>query len=291
MPRTQAARSDRVRIALVQPLARVRADADRNVEDALRYVEDAAERGAQLVAFPETYPGPWSMPMAFDPAPALDEAARRHGIHVQYGTLEPVAGDEGGRRAHNVLALTGPDGPCGAPYRRTHPPGPWIYGNGEPWSFEYVAGDDFPVFETPFATVGLAMCSEVYVPEVTRALAVRGAELILLPAGTDKRGLLPSWRHLIWARAIENLAVVATTQNVLHEGERGLAMVAEPERVVFEATGTGMFVLDVDLERVRALRAGTDGRGSGSSEAVKPGLLSQWRRPELHDRLQPPNPA
>ena len=37
--------------------------------------------------------------------------------------------------------------------------------------------------------VGLAMCSEAYMPEVTRALALRGAELIFLPAGTDKRRL------------------------------------------------------------------------------------------------------
>ena len=50
-------------------------------------------------------------------------------------------------------------------------------------------GSDYPVFETRFGTVGLAMCSEVYMPEVSRALALRGAELISMPAGMNKQRL------------------------------------------------------------------------------------------------------
>jgi predicted amidohydrolase len=41
------------------------------------------------------------------------------------------------------------------------------------------------------------MCSEVYMPEVTRALALRGAEMIFLPAGVDKLALWATWRNLI----------------------------------------------------------------------------------------------
>jgi predicted amidohydrolase len=41
-------------------------------------------------------------------------------------------------------------------------------------------------------------------PQVARALALRGAELIFMPAGKDKNTLWATWRTLIWARAIEN---------------------------------------------------------------------------------------
>src|ERR1035437_3162694 len=82
-------------------------------------------------------------------------------------------------------------------YRRTHPNGPWIYTGDQRWEFQYVPGDEFPVFDTAHGKVGLAMCSEVYMPEVTRALALRGAELIFMPAGTDKGKLWASWRNLI----------------------------------------------------------------------------------------------
>src|SRR6202034_4198237 len=130
--------------------------------------------------------------------------------------------------------------------------------------FQYVAGDGYPVCDTAHGTVGLAMCSEVYMPEVTRALALRGAELIFMPAGTDKRRLWATWRTLIWARAIENLAVVVTTQNLFSHSERGLAMVASPEEILFESTAAGLSVVDVDLERVRYLRATRDEVGSST---------------------------
>ena len=158
------------------------------------------------------------------------------------------------------------------------------YSGGDTWDFDYVAGDELPVVGTELGVFGLAMCSEVYVPEVARALALQGAEVIFIPAGNDKKLLWETWRTLIWARAIENLAVVVTTQN-LYGPERGLAMVATPEAVVLEEEGPGCFVVDVDLERPRRLRAEIDQPGSGTRYAVKAGLLTQWRRPELYEQL------
>jgi predicted amidohydrolase len=276
------------RLALVQPLAHRPPDDEGNVADAVRHVEAAARAGAHVVAFPETYPGPWRMPLRYDPTGPLVDAARQHGVYVQFGTLEPLEPE--GRRAHNVLLLAGPSGAAPGRYRRTHPPGPWIYTGGAYWDFEYVPGDDFPVFATEHGTFGLAMCSEVYMPEVSRALALRGAEVVFLPAGVDKLRLWASWRNLIWSRAIENLAVVITTQNLFGADQRGLAMLATPEEVVFESTRPGMFVLDVDLARIRDLRAQRDGVASQTENAAKAGVLSQWQRPELYEKMLPKKP-
>jgi 5-aminopentanamidase len=136
--------------------------------------------------------------------------------------------------------------------------------------------------------VGLAMCSEVYMPEVSRALALRGAELIFMPAGVDKNRLWASWRTLIWARAIENLAIVVTTQNLFDHAERGLAMVAAPEEIMFESTAAGVSVVDVSLDRVRRLRASRDEVGSSAVCGAKQGVLGpQWQRPELYDAIHP----
>ena len=140
------------------------------------------------------------------------------------------------------------------------------------------------VADTEHGRLGLGMCSEVYVPEVSRALALRGAEIILLPAGVDKGRLWATWRNLIWSRAIENLAVTVTTQNLFSAEERGLAMVAGPEEILFEAVRPGVFTVDVDLTRVRALRAEWDDAASSQRNAAKAGVLTQWRRPELYAR-------
>src|SRR5437763_15560302 len=103
------------------------------------------------------------------------------------------------------------------------------------------------------------MCSEVYMPEVARALALRGAELIFMPAGKDKGKLWATWRTLIWARAIENLAIVVTTQKLFDHSERGLAMVARPEDNRFESTSAGTTAVDVRRERLRYLARTREG--------------------------------
>ena len=131
------------------------------------------------------------------------------------------------------------------------------------------------------------MCSEVYVPEVSRALALRGAELIFLPGGVDKLKLWATWRNLIWSRAIENLAITVSTQNLFSADQKGLAMVASPEEILFESTAAGMYVIDVDLARARELRSLNDEVTSGGFNGSKAGLLSQWQRPELYDSFHP----
>ena len=251
-----------------------------------RPIERAAGEGADFVCFPENYPGPWRMPATYDPIPTLAEAAAKHRIHAVFGTIEPI--DVKAATAYNLVVMAFPDGRAPALYRRTHPNGPWIYTGGRAWEFQYVAGDDYPVFDTAHGKVGLAMCSEVYMPEVTRALALRGAELIFMPAGVDKNRLWATWRTLIFARAIENLSIVVTTQNLFDPTQRGLAMVAAPEEILFESTAPGMSLIDVSLDRVRALRTSRDEVGSSATAGAKQGVLGpQWQRPELYDTFYP----
>ena len=274
------------RIALVQPLSSPPPEDEKNVAAAVEWIARAAGAGADFVVFPESYPGPWRMPATYDPTAAIAEAAVRHKIHAVYGTLEPI--DPARATAYNLTCMAFPDGRPTARYRRTHPNGPWIYTGGKAWDFQYVAGNDYPVFDTAHGKVGLAMCSEVYMPEVARALALRGAELIFMPAGLDKKRLWETWRTLLWARAIENLALVVSTQNLFRSTDRGLSIVAGPEAILHESTLPGMAVVEATLDRVRELRAGRDGIDSSQGSGAKQGVLSeQWQRPELYDSFYP----
>ncbi len=216
----------------------------------------------------------------------MAEAAAKHGINAVYGTIEPLSHNEG--TAHNLICMAYGDGRAPVSYRRTHPNGPWIYTGGKWWEFQYVAGNEFPVFDTKHGKVGLAMCSEAYMPEVTRALALRGAELIFMPAGTDKGKLWASWRNLIWSRAIENLAIVVTTQNLFSHAERGLAMVAAPEEILFESTAAGCSSwTSASIARARCAPT-ADSVTSSASYGAKQGVLGpQWQRPELRETMYP----
>jgi hypothetical protein len=64
---------------------------------------------------------------------------------------------------------------------------------------------------------------------LTRALAFRGEILVIPPASTNA-GCRETWRALLGA--IENLALVVSTHNMVQPGGRGLAFVAAPEELL-----------------------------------------------------------
>jgi hypothetical protein len=79
-----------------------------------------------------------------------------------------------------------------------------------------------------------------------------------------------------------------STQNLISEGDRGLALIAAPEEILYESTLPGMAVVEVGLDWMRALRAGRDGDAATPSCGAKQGVLSeQWQRPELYDTFYP----
>jgi hypothetical protein len=65
----------------------------------------------------------------------------------------------------------------------------------------------------------MIVCSEVFVPEIARILALKGAEVCLMHDGLliDELGCTENWQTLIRARAIENLMCTATTVHLFPE--------------------------------------------------------------------------
>jgi len=268
----------KVTIAAIQTQTFLEADEQKkNIERAKEYVAEAAKQGAKFICFPETYPGPWKAPLSYSPVRPLEEMASRFGVHIVAGANWPVPGKPD--RGYCSEILISPNGLIGR-YNRTIPRGPWIYKGGRFWDFDYLEDSELPVFDTPFCKVGLLICSEVYVPELSRILALKGAEIIFLPAGVCKYELHETWRNLIWSRAIENLAYTVTCQNILG-AEHGLAMICSPEEIIVESIKPGIIVAECDLDRIRWLREEKDLYGPPMPWRTKPGVLRDWRRPEL----------
>jgi len=271
-----------LRLAVVQPETLTGADAPRNVDRAVAYIRHAAREGARLIALPETYPGPHTVPITYSPHAALSAVAREEKVYVVGGAVEYVRPDDTGHApCYNGLYLYGPTGERIGTYWRTTPRGPWIYDGGVFWDFKYQEADELPVFDTEFGKVGILMCSEVYVPELARTMALQGAVITLLPAGLWSPPLHDTWRTLLWARAIENLMITATSRNIL-PGRGGHAIICSPEQVLLEARGPGVFTATVDLARVQWLREQVDHLVDPCPWRTKPGIFKQWLRPELY---------
>lgn len=274
----------RVRVAAIQTKTFLEPDEQKqNIEKAREYIAEAASQGAKLICFPETYPGPWKAPLSYSPVKPLEEMASRHGVYIVAGANWPVPGKPD--KGYCSEILVGPKGLIGR-YNRAIPKGPWIYKGGRYWDFDYQESDELPVFDTPFCKVGMLVCSEVYVPELSRLLALKGAEIIFLPAGVCKYELHETWRNLIWSRAIENLAYTVTCQNILG-AEHGLAMICSPEEIVIESIKPGIIVAECDFERIQWLRQERDAYGPPMPFRAKPGVLRDWFRPEIYRKNFP----
>jgi predicted amidohydrolase len=167
-----------IRIAVAQYEPRI-GDLGGNRAAAVAQVEAAAERGAQLVVLPElassgyVFSGEEEAGRLAEDADtgesvtALVEACRRLGVYV-VGGLAEVAG----ACRHNSAVVLGPEGRL-ATYRKLH-----LFYDEQSW---FKPGDELVVVDLPFARIGVAICYDLWFPEVARALALRGAEVIAVP--------------------------------------------------------------------------------------------------------------
>lgn len=270
-----------VRIALIQPQSAWGTNEEKNLAGALHWLDRAAEAAVQLVVFPEGYPGPTNPKNSYDAIKPLRERARARKLHVVAGNIEPAAG--GGH--YVALHLIGDQGELIGSYRRTTPRGPYVYQDIPAWHFDYrESSEGLPVFDTKVGRIGMLVCSEVYSPELSRALAVQEADIIVYPAGGGQGDLIPTWQTLIAARAIENIVYTGASQNLYEPSDRGLGMIAGPEGVLATRADAGMLIADLDLDRLRFLRAEDEKIEVPRRYRTVPGLL-RWRRPELYAEL------
>jgi predicted amidohydrolase len=136
--------------------------------------------------------------------------------------------------------------------------------NGESWreSNTYEPGRETVVADLPEARLGLAVCYDLRFPQLFRAQALAGAEIITTPAAFTKQTGEAHWHVLLRARAIENGAwLVSAAQGGRHEDGRetfGHSMVVDPwGRIVAEADHDepGVIVADIDIKASAEARA------------------------------------
>jgi predicted amidohydrolase len=296
--------SDHIRLGVVQPQTFWGEEEPRNLQECLRYVAEGAALGVDLLAFPENYPGPYRADRRYEVVEPLRAAAAQHDVALAFGTSFEL--EEGSGRCNIAHVLVNRDGSIAGITRRTHPVGPYIYPGGDLWDFQYEEADELPVVDMGWGKVGVVTCSEAFVPEVARVLALKGAELCLFPTGIliDELGYTDNWRTLVRARAIENLMYTAVTVHVFDPSfadpyrqapldeppspsglTRGIAMVCSPEQVIAASEAPGILTADIDLGRIRHLRATQEELIVPAPYRTIPGILS-WPRPEIYDALR-----
>jgi len=140
------------------------------------WCEQVAAEGVELVLFPELVvhghctPDTWALAEPVPDGPSvrrLEEIARRHRLVVCAGMSEKERDI-----VFNTQVLVGPQGYIGK-QRKLHLSRDEV--------FYYKGGREIPVFDVGPCKVGVVICYDNQFPEVARVLALRGAEVLLMP--------------------------------------------------------------------------------------------------------------
>jgi 5-aminopentanamidase len=244
-------------------------------------IEEAAGAGADVVVLPELITSGYVFEDAAETAtaaigtdhPILVEwaaLAREHDLVVVGGFAE--RGDDG--NLYNSAALLDPSG-LRAVYRKLHL-----------WDREkllFTPGDAAPpVIDTHVGRIGVVVCYDLEFPELTRGVALRGAQLLCVPtnwplmerSSAERR---PGEVVVAMATARMNRMAVACADRL--GDERGVAwtggasIVGADGWIAAETLAPGMIAADVDLDQAR------DKRWTELADAFGD------RRPELYSGL------
>jgi len=261
-------------VAAVQ-MTMVDGDVARNVATAERLVRDAVGRGARLILIPELFEDRYfcedqraehlakARPLAGHPTVEHFATVAR-----ELSVVLPISFYErSGNELFNSCAIVDADGSVLGVYRKSHiPDGP---GYSEKYYFR--PGDTgFRVWETAVGRIGIGICWDQWFPEVARALALAGAEVILYPTAIGGEPTEPTWDSAPhWQRVMQGHAganlvpVVAANRVGVEVGSRftlefyGSSFIAGPtgDKIV-EADRTSETVLTAsfDLDEVASLR-------------------------------------
>jgi len=267
-----------MRIALVQQHATL--DREDNVRRGLAALETAAGGGAELVCYAELafepfYPqrpaGEDPMSLAEEvPGPVTDAFAARAaelGVVVVLNLFER-AGD----RCFDCSPVIDSDGTLLGRARMVHITDyPCFHEQGY-----YAPGDTgAPVFETAAGRIGVAICYDRHYPEYMRALALAGAEIVVVP----QAGAVGEWPDGLYeaelrVAAFQNGYFTALCNRVGREeclNFAGESFVCSPDgRVLARAPQSEDHILYAEIDLAEA----------ASSHARK--LFLRDRRPELY---------
>jgi beta-ureidopropionase len=255
-----------LRVALAQ--VAVGPEREENVSRALRMMADAAAAGTQLIVFPEMSVDPffpqyraekrffdWGVPV---PGPLTDrfqQEAARLGLAAVINLFER---DTPGRY-FDCSPVFDTEGRYLGKQRMTH----ILEGPGYNERYYYWEGDSgYPVFDLGPVCIGVAICYDRHFPEAMRALALGGAEVIVVPTATARleAQFQAVWEVEMQAAAVANGVFVAVANRAGADDTLaffGRSFAVDPYgRVLARAPedDVALLLADLDLDLVEKAR-------------------------------------
>lgn len=236
-----------------------------------KMVEEAGEKGVQILCLQEIFHGPyfcadqdpkWYESAEEVPGP-LTERFAKYAKKYKMVIILPVYEKAIDGVYYNTAAVIDADGSYLGKFQKIHIPHTWP-GFFEKFFFK-PGSMGFPVFETAYAKVGIYICYDRHFPECARALALNGAEILFNPSATTAGKSQYLWELEQPAQAVANGVFIGANNRVGTEKPwefgrfYGSSYFVDPKGKML-AKGSEdkdeVVVAELDLEQIREVRDG-----------------------------------
>ena len=265
---------------------------DENIAKAESLIRQAVKQGAQIILLQELFLTPY---FCKDENKKYFELAREAENNPVLDRMSKLAGDlsvvlpvsfyeRAGNAFFNSVMMIDADGTQMGIYRKTHIP----HAPGYQEKYYFSPGDTgFKVWPTQYGNVGVGICWDQWFPECARAMALKGADILLYPTAIGTASYeegfdySPQWQHVMQGHAAANVIPLCASNRVgLEKGEScylnffGLSFIADE---------SGSKVAEADREAETVLTASFDFEEIRKSRDWF--SLFRDRRPEMYDVL------
>lgn len=230
-----------------------------------RFVREAAANGAEVIVLPEMWNCPYSNdyfrdyaePADGDAVQFMSSLAADLGVYLIGGSIPELEGD----KVYNTCFSFDRSGTIIGRHRKVHLFDIDVEGGVRFMESDTLtAGEDMTILDTEFCRIGVAICYDMRFPEWFRMMALKGAELMVLPGAFSMSTGPHHWDISVRMRALDNQVYFAACSPARDVGgiyeAFGNSCIADPwgEFIAHTDEKEGIVYGDIDPDRVEAVR-------------------------------------
>ncbi|MGB9936969.1 MAG: carbon-nitrogen hydrolase family protein [Methanobacterium sp.] len=254
----------KLKLALCQ--IKVVNDKKANINKALEMIEVSAKKGADIIVLPEMFNCPYDNSKFREYAESRDEsetleaiskAADDNDVTIIAGSIPEIDND----KIYNSSFIFDNKGKIAGNYRKMH-----LFDIDTPEiRFKEAdvlsSGNQIKLFDTEFAKIGVMICYDMRFPELMRIMALKGAELIIIPGAFNMITGPAHWELTIRCRAVDNQLFVAAASPARNENlsyvAYGNSMIVDPWGNICSRANENEKIIyaDINLNEIKKIRA------------------------------------
>ncbi len=238
---------------------------EKNLEKAQNLICEASSNGADIVVLPEMFNCPYNN--NFFPQYAeefsgittklLSKLAKEQKIYIIGGSIP----EREGEKIYNTSYIFDRNGELLNRHRKVHLFDVDIKDGIKFKESDILdSGNNVTVIETEFCKIGIAICYDMRFPELMKLMALKGAEIIIVPAAFNMTTGPAHWHYLSKVRALDNQVyfVTASPSRNLDSSyvAYGHSLIIDPWGNIISEAGIEEEIIYgyIDLERVKKIR-------------------------------------